>query len=240
MKDLKDILKNWKGKKILMTVFPHPDDETMAAGGLLLIAKKLGWKTVVVTLTRGEAGKLFVNTNGYSASEVRERELKNAIKILGADKLILGDFPDGKLRRTKIEWKSWLKKIIKEKKPGIVVTYDHTGFTGHPDHIVLSVELTSLIKKLKVKPALFWTAREGRLKKMVNPKVAAFAAKPTHILDVGWSWYRKWLASRAHRSQKLGKSPLWLLLAFALYHYEWYHKVDLTEEHKYKFVEFKI
>lgn len=40
-----------------MTVFPHPDDETMASGGLLLAAKRLGWKTVVVVLTKGGAGE---------------------------------------------------------------------------------------------------------------------------------------------------------------------------------------
>ncbi|KKQ25909.1 MAG: hypothetical protein US62_C0042G0009 [Candidatus Woesebacteria bacterium GW2011_GWA1_37_8] len=56
MKDFKSELNKIKGKT-LMVIFPHPDDESMMTGGLLSTAHKLGIRTVVVTITKGGAGK---------------------------------------------------------------------------------------------------------------------------------------------------------------------------------------
>ncbi|MFX5108402.1 PIG-L family deacetylase, partial [Acinetobacter baumannii] len=41
----------------LLVVVPHPDDESFGAGGALLLAKRAGLRTGILTLTRGEAGR---------------------------------------------------------------------------------------------------------------------------------------------------------------------------------------
>ena len=220
-----------------MVIYPHPDDETMAAGGLLMAAKELGWKTIVVILTKGGAGQIWCHPSGRSLKDLRATELERAAKILQINKVILGDFDDGKLRQQK--WTKWVNDQITKFDPGIVVTYDPSGMTGHPDHIISSVEVKKLIDK---KTILLWTSISPELaKRIVNPKTTAYLSSPNYKLDLGFSWVTKWLAARAHASQALGKGfPIPLSLALAWQHYEWYHKVDLNKKYPYKFVEFKI
>lgn len=244
MEDLKELLKAWQGKKTLMTVFPHPDDESMATGGLLVAAKKMGWKTVVVTLTRGDRGKVFVNPRGLSTGELREEELRKALKILRVDKYILGDFGDGSVKEKEGEVAEWFLKIIREESPGVVITYDHSGVTGHPDHIAGSIIVKNVVSGVSEadRPLLLWSTMPWNMKAWgANPEVAENVSLPTYQLSLGWNWIPKWRAARAHRSQRLGKGlifPLGLILLF--FHDEWYHRVNLSKDYKYKYVEFKI
>ncbi len=218
-----------------MTVFPHPDDETMAAGGLLMAAKQMGWKTVVVSLTRGEAGLNVVSGNGRINKDIRVKELEKASKILQADEVVLGEFEDGKLKMSQRDWQPWVIDLIKRYQPGLVVTYDHSGISGHPDHIALSV----FSERLKTK--VIWATLPENLKNAVNPPVRPFLAEPTYQLNTSRYCWNKWRAARAHSSQRLGKSlPLPLLWVFAIWHYEWYHLVDKQRKYPYKYVNFKI
>lgn len=244
MTDVKNYLEKFAGNRVLMTVFPHPDDETLAAGGILLLAKELGWKTIVVCLTKGGAGKMLVNPHGRSTKEVREKELTKATKSLLVDEVEIGDFLDGKLRETKEEWKPWVLDIIKKYQPGIVVTYDRSGMTGHPDHISLSVGLGEVLDKVKERPTVLWTAFPETLRNRVIPEsLWEYAAVPSLELNLGWHLIRKWLAARAHKSQPLKPANLrWLplLFLFFLYRFEWYHEVDFKKDYPFKFIDFKI
>jgi LmbE family N-acetylglucosaminyl deacetylase len=234
MKDLRELLKE-TDNKVLMTVFPHPDDETMATGGLLLVAKQMGWKTVVVSLTGGEAGKNFVCGNRKSIKEIRVGELEKATKILKADEVVLGGFGDGKLRMNQQEWQTWVLGLINKYQPGLVVTYDPSGISGHPDHIALSVFSGSL------KTKVLWATLPENVRFAVNPLVKSFLAEPDYQLNIGRNCWGKWRAARAHASQKLGKGmSLPLLWIFAIWHYEWYHLVDEKRKYPYKYVNFEI
>lgn len=244
MKNMTDILKrNHKGEKTLMVIFPHPDDESVAAAGLLVAAKQHGWKTVVVTLTHGEAGKVHIHPNGRSTKEVRLSELKKASKIISVDELIVGDFDDGKLRETVVKWKPWLVKKLQEYNPTIVVTYDHAGITGHPDHISLSLEMLKLTKRLarkNEKLMLFWVSMPKQLKdKLLDSAISSTASCPTHELNLGPSFVKKWLAIRAHKSQKT--LQFWQMFYFlVIMRREWYYKVSSKKKYNHKFVDFKI
>ncbi len=224
--------------KTLLTIFPHPDDETMASGGLLMRAKELGFKTVAVVLTEGAAGQMHIHPNGKTVKQIRRTELERAVKILGVDELVVGEFDDGKLREQKDEWMKWVRKTIAKHDPGVVVTYDHTGFTGHPDHIALSLGIDEIPGDF----ILLWPSIIEELKaRIVHAKLRDLTVSPTHCLDLGWRFIRKWRAASAHRSQRLGKDlpvPLWL--ALGMYHFEWYHEVERGLKYPYKFVEFKI
>lgn len=243
MTNLKNYLEKFSGHKILMTVYPHPDDETMAAGGALLLARRLGWKTIVVCLTKGGAGKMLINPRGKSTKEVRERELKLAAKQLGVNKLVLGDFEDGRLKETVDEWKPWVMKMIQKYQPGIIVTYDRSGMTGHPDHISLSIGLSEMLGKLKRAPRLFWTSMPGEFRnRMVPESLWEYVSVPNLELTMGSDVFWKWRAVRAHRSQPLFTHLLAipLLLLFLKYPREWYYEVDLKKSYPHKFIEFKI
>lgn len=228
-----------------MVIFPHPDDESMMTGGLLCFAHNLGIKTVVVTLTKGGSGKLFIHPKGKSTQEVRENELNCAIKCLGVDKLISGNFTDANLKNEEYKWRGWLSKKISEEKPEMVVTYDHSGLTGHPDHIVLSKVIFRLFHECKglSLAQLYWVSLDDKLKKMFVPKeVSENFQAPTHVLDFGNAWINKWRAVKSHKSQRYAQIkitfPLWIFLS--KYHFEWYHKVDLKKNYKVKYMKFNI
>ena len=53
----------------VLVVYPHPDDETMGAAGILMAAKKYDFKTIAITLTDGAAGKVHINLKGKSLYE---------------------------------------------------------------------------------------------------------------------------------------------------------------------------
>jgi LmbE family N-acetylglucosaminyl deacetylase len=224
--------------KVLLVVFPHPDDETMATGGLILAAKRAGFKLIVVSLTKGGAGKIFVHANGYSLKEVREKEFVKAINILVADEYILDDFDDGKLREQKDQVMKRLSNLMIKYKPGLVVTYDPSGLYGHPDHITVSHEIFKHLTGGEV--SLLFVAVPPWLKKKLPlrgmKEVVRQMVEPTHILDLGWDFIKKWAAAKAHKSQGLGKSakmPLWLYMA--INHFEYYHQVSIQSKSKYNF-----
>ena len=226
MKDIKQELTAWKGRKVLMVIYPHPDDETMGAGGLLLTAKKLGWQTVAVILTKGGAGQMHVHPNGRTIKEMRMAELEKAASILQIDDLVVADYDDGKLRQHRSRWEKWLKQQIIKYHPAWIVTFDHSGISGHPDHISLSLALR------KVSAKLYWTTLPQDLN-LGNKELFKLRSAPTHILKLRGIGLKKWQAMKAHRSQKLPGRV-------ALYRFEWYHEVEPRKKYPHKFVEFKI
>ena len=239
MNNLLSILKSKKGR--LMVIFPHPDDETVATGGLLLTANKLGWRTIVVTLTKGDAGKCFVNKHGKTLSQIRSEELKKATNLLKVDRLVIGNFKDAKLKGSKEDLKNYAINVIQDEKPDIIVTYDHSGFTGHPDHIQLSVSVLGILKGLHKKIDLYWVSAPKFLANLVfNKETIENYVEPTDMIFLGFNILTKIKACLAHKSQDVGSMNILLYLYLAIFHREWYYKVDLKKTYKYKFVDFKI
>ncbi len=140
--DTVPVVKNWQADEKVMFIFPHPDDEITCAGTLKLL-DSLGIKTILITLTQGEAGA----TNGLvdesdpvqkkvNLGQLRREELLAVGEVLGIDHLEVFDFPDSGIQETSADL---LKQLIQAKidyyQPSIVVTYDDKiGFYGHPDH----------------------------------------------------------------------------------------------------------
>ncbi len=244
MLNIEEVLKQIDNK-VLMVVYPHPDDETFGAGGLLLRAKKMGWKTIVVCLTKGGAGKIFVHGRGRSVIEIRQQELEKAAAILKATTLVVEDFGDARLLKEVETWEDWLKKTIEDHSPSVIVTYDHSGLSAHPDHIIISVKLLEIIKGLKNKPLLFWNTLDQSNKLIarnaIDKRVVDLVSVPTHLLSLSFS--EKFLKFRAFLQYK-SQYPFKVIIMLAGFifktHTEWYHMVDLSKAYKHKFVEFKL
>lgn len=85
----------------LLVVHAHPDDETLATGGLLAVWVDAGRPVTVVTCTRGERGEVIgadrahLAGDGLALAAHREGELAAALWALGvADHLFLDTVPD--------------------------------------------------------------------------------------------------------------------------------------------------
>jgi N-acetyl-1-D-myo-inositol-2-amino-2-deoxy-alpha-D-glucopyranoside deacetylase len=144
----------------LLLVHAHPDDETINNGATMAGYISQGAAVTLVTCTRGEEGEVLVPSLAHlgaaqdnTLGTYRETELDAAMKQLGVtDHLFLGE-PNLKYRDSGMmgtppndnpgsfwqadldEVAGKLVKIIRDRKPQVLLTYDDYGGYGHPDHI---------------------------------------------------------------------------------------------------------
>lgn len=214
-----------------MLVFPHPDDEAYVAGGLLQLAQNLGITTKLICLTKGAFAK-----------NVQARELEKACKILDVDELTTWDFTELQLREEKRKWLKRLAEEIAKSKAEIIVTFDHSGITGHPDHIIVSKEVLALAAKMKKKPLLLWRVPDMQEYRYFQDNNAlVFAENATHTVSYGMAEsLKKIKAIFAHASKmKSFLYRLQILEWFLFDHKELYYKVDFNRKYPYKFVFYK-
>src|SRR5687767_12098904 len=94
----------------LLAVHAHPDDETLATGGLLAVWAQAGRPVTLVTCTRGELGEVIppelaaLEGDGPALAARREGELAAAMRRLGVtdhlflDTVFLDTVPPGGAR----------------------------------------------------------------------------------------------------------------------------------------------
>jgi LmbE family N-acetylglucosaminyl deacetylase len=121
---------------LVLAVFAHPDDESLACGGTLARLSDAGVHVVVMCASHGERGSNDgTYHNGALACE-RARELAEAAAALGVHELILFDFPDGNLRWSQVTgFHAELVAFMRRRRPEAVITFDEDGLYWHPDHI---------------------------------------------------------------------------------------------------------
>src|SRR5579871_1112506 len=80
----------------VLVVVAHPDDETLMMGGTLARLAAGGWRVVVLSTTRGEAGWVADRALASAATlgAVREQELRQACAVLGIERPIVWRYPD--------------------------------------------------------------------------------------------------------------------------------------------------
>ncbi|MEK7598808.1 MAG: PIG-L family deacetylase [Patescibacteria group bacterium] len=136
-------------KSRIVGIFPHPDDEAFSSAGFLYEASRLGADVRLITMTSGEASTLRYGLKKSRALNVaRERELFCAAKTMKVRDVVLGHFPDGKLKENGVKIKRFLEKFIFEKKPNFIITLEPHGIYGHPDHIALTKAIDEIYKSL--------------------------------------------------------------------------------------------
>lgn len=242
MNQIQTIFNQIQTKKMLV-IFPHPDDESVMAAGLMQQAIAKGIEVEVISLTAGEAGQIHCNGNGKSLKLMRIEEFSEAMSVLGVTRFGILDLPDGKLRESD-RLENVLSKI-KWEKYGMVVSYDHSGISGHPDHISASLEIKTQISKVTgdKRPLLLWVSMQGRAKEhMVHKGVANYVIEPEYEVRLGVKErLRKWRAIRAHRSQALGNHfPLPLLFLVMMFGSEYFSVARIERDYEYEYVEFEI
>jgi len=141
-----------EGKKTLLAVLAHPDDETFGMGGTLALYARQDVDVYLVCATRGEVGEMDPKyMEGFqSVAERREHELRCAAGNLGLKGVFFLDYRDSgmpgspdnthpqalaaqPLDQVKMDVVRYIRKL----KPQVVVTFDPIGGYRHPDHIAI-------------------------------------------------------------------------------------------------------
>ena len=134
----------------LVCFHAHPDDESIATGGLMARAAAEGHRVVLVTATRGELGEIMPNVleEGEQLGLRRSAELFASAETLGVERVeVLGYVDSGMMGEPTNDapWCFWqadvehaarrLAAILEEERPDVLTIYDDHGGYGHPDHI---------------------------------------------------------------------------------------------------------
>ena len=126
----------------LMCVLAHPDDESLATGGVLAQCAEQGIATYLVTATRGERGRYgdgAVSPGPDVVGRTREAELTDAAATLGMREVTVLGYPDGALDQVDHEEAtSTIAGHLRRVRPHVVITFGPEGAYGHIDHIAIS------------------------------------------------------------------------------------------------------
>ena len=222
----------------LLAVFAHPDDESLACGGLLAWCAELGVRVSLLCVTHGERGPGHPGGPVAGLRETRARELGAAARVLGLADLELLDYEDGMLPWVDAEaLEADIRNAIRRRRPDVVITFGEDGLYWHPDHVAVHERTTAAVTAIgDDAPALYYvTMPAGAMRDVVKhavdtlarqgqgghapcrilsvPDAAAFgamAAPPTLVIKTGDYAVRKLAAIKCHLTQ-LGDSALALV-----------------------------
>jgi LmbE family N-acetylglucosaminyl deacetylase len=136
IQSLSDVIAPVKGQKVLV-FSPHPDDETIGAGGYIAQSREDGADVRIILVTDG---------NYHHNKSIRYSEFKKATGILGVPEsnLVFLNFPDGRLRKLdKTLLYEALKKQIEMYRPDIVVY--PCPQDANPDHATIGKEVEEIL-----------------------------------------------------------------------------------------------
>lgn len=121
-------------------------------GGIMAQAVQAGSRVACITATRGEMGSLDERRwPPASMAAVRERELVEALAVLGVTELHWLDYVDGSLREAaEDEAIAKISALLEEIQPDSILTFGPDGMTGHSDHKVVSRWTTRAFERAQV------------------------------------------------------------------------------------------
>lgn len=134
----------------LVSFHAHPDDESIACGGVMRKAFEEGHRVVLVVATRGEQGEVADGflAEGEQLWQRRVVETRAAADVLGVqrteflgyvDSGMMGtpsnELPDSFWTAPVEEAAERLAAILREEDADVLTCYDDNGGYGHPDHI---------------------------------------------------------------------------------------------------------
>lgn len=140
---------------VLLAIFAHPDDEASVSA----VLAKYAAEGVQVHLAIATDGRLGVSQHagipaGDVLAAVRDQELLCAAERLGLQTPIrfgLHDqlrIPEGldAYNGQMVELRTRVQKLFEELQPDAVITWGPSGWTGHPDHRIVSAVVTEVFQ----------------------------------------------------------------------------------------------
>ena len=134
----------------IVSFHAHPDDESIATGGLLARAAAEGHRVTLVFATRGELGTPVegVLDEGEQLAMRRSAECFASAEALGVARVEFLGWTDSGMAgddTNDAPWCFWqadvdhaaarLASILAEEEPDVLTVYDDIGGYGHPDHV---------------------------------------------------------------------------------------------------------
>ena len=193
--------------KRVLVVTAHPDDLDFGAGGSIAGWTDKGIEVSYCIMTNGDQGGEDPNIPRSEMPKIRQREQREAGKILGVSNITFLNHVDGWLEPTIERRKEVVREIRKTKPDRMVIQSPERNwdrlFSSHPDHLAAgeiaiqavypdsrnAFAFTDLLNDEGLEP---WRVREVWV--MSHPT-------PNHYVDISKTFDRKIQALKAHHSQ---------------------------------------
>lgn len=191
----------------ILCVAAHPDDHEFTIGGSVVRWAREGREIVFCLVTNGGAG-----TNEHTPSPdglvaIRDRETREAARILGVKEVVVLGYQDGVLEPT-LDLRRDLTRVIRRHRPDVVVTSDPTvrwyghEYLNHPDHrAAASAALDAVFPSAETRAIFPELLDEGLEPHKVREVFIVGALESNAWIDIGDALETKCAALRAHASQ---------------------------------------
>jgi len=161
----------------LMCTTAHPDDESAAFGGSLLMAHEQGVETSVICMTDGNAATFRGEAkNAAELAAMRRKEFAAACNQLGVAHGEVLDLQDGQLPHADFyQAAGELVQRIRRYRPQVILTFGSEGGVNlHRDHTMVSLMTTA---------AFHWAGRSAYFPEQIAQGFAAYAPQKLYVLQ---------------------------------------------------------
>jgi LmbE family N-acetylglucosaminyl deacetylase len=179
----------------LVCVHAHPDDEALFTAGISMRYAERGYRVVLVTCTNGQLGLDDQARPGSDPDHdvvvtrsVRAGELQRAATMLGFGRVVTLGFDDSGM----VGWpqnenpNAFMNVEVDKVHATVVVTYDETGFYGHPDHVMANVVTRRALDFATCPERLYYpVVPTSVLTEFVQGAKALDVFLPAWVLDAG-------------------------------------------------------
>lgn len=200
-----------------MAIFAHPDDAEFTVAGTLAKWARGGCAVTLVLITSGNVGTHDPRHTRKTIASARERESREAARILGLSAPVFLRHDDCAVAPT-IALRRELVRQIRRRRPEVLVCGDPRAlfygdrYINHPDHrAAAEVALDAAFPCAEME--LLWP-EAGRPHK-VSAVYVASTEEPNCRIDIGGTIDAKIAALKAHESQMEGWDPSPLIRGWA-------------------------
>jgi LmbE family N-acetylglucosaminyl deacetylase len=208
------IVSEQEQNKVAMVIVAHPDDAEFACAGSVALWVREGWDVYFVICTDGGGGGSDDATDVGPAArqqvvETRQKEQREAGKVLGLKDVIFLGYPDGQLQPNADVRRS-IVRLLRQYRPSRVVCQSpDMSWTPaliiqryHPDHIAAGQATVAAIYPASQNPWDFPELFAEGLKPHKISEILITAAPTTNFaVDISSTIEQKMAALRAHVSQ---------------------------------------
>jgi len=170
-----------------MVIMAHPDDAEWSCAGTVAKWCAEGWEVVYVLCTDGSKGSDDPEMTSEKLVKIREKEQRDAGKVLGLKDVVFLGYPDAYLEPT-LELRKDIAREIRRYKPDVVITgspardVSRGYYVSHPDHLAAGEAALS---------AVFPTARD----RLTFPELLDEGLEPHKVREV-------WIAGGGDNADK--------------------------------------
>lgn len=194
--------------KKVMVIVAHPDDAELSSAGTLIKWIAKGCQVRYVVCTTGDKGTKDTSITPFQLAETREKEQREAARVLGVKDITFLRHVDGGLEHN-ASFRNEIALLIRKFQPEIIITHDPwRPYQIHPDHRAVGFATVDAV--VVARDHLFLPAfLEVELHAHAPLELYfTFPPTPDYVVDITDVMEKKLEALEKHKSQ-LERIPDW-------------------------------